>query len=112
MNGLIHNSMQAATYQVSIFIAGDLQQIKQVCREYCMTGLCVTVTPTDYIYTGGEESGAIIGLINYPRFDKVPVDINADALALGQALLKRCCQKSFSIMTPTTTTYYYLEGVK
>lgn len=30
-------------------------------------GLCVTVTQTTFLYKGGMEEGAIIGIINYPR---------------------------------------------
>ena len=47
------------TFWLRLYLAGDLDQIKQACREYCMeVGLCVTVRPIDFIYTGGEESGA------------------------------------------------------
>ena len=38
-------------------------------QEYCdKNGLCVSVTPTKFIYTNGGENGCIIGFINYPRF--------------------------------------------
>lgn len=98
---------QIPSYYANIYIAGDISVIKQVCREYCYdVGLCVTVQPIDYIYTGGEEKGAIIGLINYPRF---PADSNAiynKAETLGYLIQQKCCQKSFSIITPDTTTYY------
>lgn len=44
----------APTIRVDIFIAGDLKQAKQACREWCMDeGACVTVEPAFYIYTGG-----------------------------------------------------------
>lgn len=55
--------------RVQIFMAGDISEAKKEIRSYCYeVGLCVTVTPTDFIYTGGEESGFVIGLVNYPRF--------------------------------------------
>lgn len=55
------------TWTASIYIAGDIATIKHVLREECMReGLCVTVEPIDYIYTGGAEAGARIG------FDSIP----------------------------------------
>lgn len=96
----------APTYWARIYIAGDLAMIKQACREYCMAGLCVTVDPTTYIYTGGEESGAVIGLINYPRFPATPEAVYNKARELGEKLMERCCQHSFSIMTPTETVWF------
>jgi len=44
-----------------------------ICREFCdKVRLCVTITPTKFIYVGGWEPGCIIGLINYPRFPSEP----------------------------------------
>jgi hypothetical protein len=98
--------MQAQTYWAKIYIAGPIDKIEQVCREWCMQGACVTVTPTNYIYTMGEESGAEIGLINYPRFPKSTDSIVGQAEELAQLLLEECCQGSFTIMTPDTTYFH------
>lgn len=92
-----------AAYPVSIFIAGaDLQAVKNACRLFCdREGLCVTVTPTSYIYTGGETEGVIVGLINYPRF---PVEhhgrIFATAKELAEMLVKLDGHESYTIQTP------------
>lgn len=60
--------VSAPSCPVSIFIAGDFDEARDLCRAFCdEEGLCVTVTPTTYVYTGGEEDGVIVGLINYPR---------------------------------------------
>lgn len=97
------------TYRAQIFMAGDIGQAKQVCREYCKkVGLCVTVTPTDFIYTGGEEAGFVIGLINYPRFPATPEIIEEHAVALANVLRVRLCQHSFSIVTDVNT-YWFSE---
>lgn len=97
----------ASTFWARIYIAGDLSMIKQVCREHCMqVGLCITVEASAYIYTGGEESGAVIGLINYPRFPSTEDEIYNKARELGEKLMERCCQHSFSIMTPTDTFWF------
>jgi ferredoxin len=98
---------QAPTYWARIYIAGDLATIKQVCREHCMAvGLCVTVDPTTYVYTGGEEAGAVVGLINYPRFPASPEEIFLKARELGEKIMERCCQHSFSIMAPDETVWF------
>lgn len=89
---------QVESYSVKILIAGDLDVIKQTCRRYCFTiGLCVTVTPTSFIYTGGEESGAIIELINYARFPKNAKDIWCIAVDLGQQIMFDAHQTSYTV---------------
>jgi hypothetical protein len=97
----------APTLRFDIFIAGDIAQAKQVCREWCMeVGACVTVEPVDYIYTGGEESGVRIGFINYPRFPSDEATIFNRAAALADRLMQRLCQHSYSIVGPTHTAWY------
>jgi hypothetical protein len=96
----------AQTIGMDIFIAGDIQQAKQVCREWCMeVGACVTVEPVDYIYTGGEERGIRVGFINYPRF---PSDVDTmfnRASELADKLMHRLCQHSYSIVGPDRTAW-------
>jgi hypothetical protein len=104
----------APTYTAAIFIAGDLATAKLVCREYCMrVGLCVTVEPTTYIYTGGEEAGVRVGLINYPRFPSEPEELRRKALDLANVLVARLCQHSFCVVFPDETIWRSLrtEGV-
>jgi hypothetical protein len=97
----------APSYPVSIFIAGGLRAAKETCREHCdEVGLCVTVRSTAYIYTGGEEPGVVVGLINYPRFPAEPAQIEAKAIELGVKLRKALGQESFAVQTPTTTTWF------
>jgi hypothetical protein len=91
------------SHPVSIFIAGDPGHAKRICREHCdQVGLCVTVTPTTYVYTGGEELGVIVGLINYPRFPSSSADIwqRAEALALHLRV------RSFTLQAPDKTVWY------
>lgn len=97
----------APTIRFDIFIAGDIDQAKQVCREHCFeVGLCVTVEPLAYIYTGGEEVGVRVGLINYPRFPSTEDDLSAKATALAQKLMERLCQHSYSIVGPKETVWF------
>lgn len=99
------------TFWARIFIAGHLADIKDTCQKYCdEVGLCVTVERANYIYTGGAERGAIVGLINYPRFPSSPEAIHEHAEALGLRIMQECGQQSFSIMTPTFTRWYNNRG--
>lgn len=97
--------VEAHSYPVSIFVAGDETKAREICRAYCdEIGLCVTVTPTTYVYTGGEEAG-VVGLINYPRFPSTPPEIFAKAEALALRLIDGLGQESASIQSPLLTVW-------
>lgn len=97
----------APNIRYDIFIAGDVDQAKQVCREYCFeVGLCVTVEPVTYIYTGGEEAGVRVGLINYPRFPSTAEAIGETAHKLAVRLMHRMYQQSYSIVGPDETNWF------
>ena len=97
--------IEGKTNRVDIFMAGDISQAKQVCREFCFeVGLCVHVQACDYIYTGGEESGFKVGLLYYPRFPEAPIEKHG--LALANRLLDRLCQHSFLIVENEKTTWW------
>ena len=94
------------TIRFDIFMAGDINQAKQVCREYCLVvGLCVTIELVDYIYTGGEETGFRIGLINYPRFPTNSLELYETTKNLAENLLERLCQHSYTIVGPDNTEW-------
>lgn len=105
--------MQSTTIRISIFIAGDAAVARQTCREFCMArGECVTVTPTEFIYTGGQESGVIVGFINYPRFPRTVEQILKSAHDLAQELMGKLCQHSYSIEGPEITEWVSRRGEK
>lgn len=82
-----------------IFIAGNVDIIRQACRKFCSNvGLCVTVTPTHYIYKGGEEDGVIIGLINYARFPKGANELLETSQKLAEFVRVEACQESYTIL--------------
>jgi hypothetical protein len=94
------------TFTAEICIAGNAEVAKQFCREYAMKhSVCVTVTPTDYVYVGGAEPGVIVRLINYPRFPSTQDDIFIMAMDLAGQLRIALCQLSFTIITPETTIW-------
>ncbi len=79
-------------------------EVEEICQEYVnAVGLCVTVTPTRYIYKKGWDPGAIVGLINYPRFPKPVEKLQEQALELGELLRRRLKQNRVSIMFPDAT---------
>jgi hypothetical protein len=83
-----------------------LTEAESVCSAYCdEVGLCVTVTPTKYVYTGGQEPGCIVGLIHYPRFPhQCPaVAIRDHAFALAKRLLVALGQQRVSVVLPDRT---------
>jgi len=95
------------TYEVKIFIAGEYNMLKEECQKFCdEVGLCVTVTPTNYVYTNGEETGAIIGLINYARFPKHPQEIFEISERLALKLRIAAAQTSFTIQDDKTSSFY------
>lgn len=89
--------------QFEIFMAGDYAQAKQVCREYCRKGFCVTIEPCDYVYTGGEETGFRVGVRNYPRFPSSEESLRDNAFWLADALRERLCQHSYMVVGPKDT---------
>ena len=98
---------QTESCSVSIFIAGDYESAKRICRQYCDdTGFCVTVTKTEYVYTGGQETGIIVGLINYPRFPSDKETMLARATDIANLLREKLNQESFSIQTPEKTIWH------
>ena len=96
----------APTIRFDIFIAGDFARAKEICRAYCFEiGLCVTVEPVDYIYTGGEEAGVRVGLINYPRFPCDEFALRLKAGNLADLLMEGLHQHSYSVVGPNETEW-------
>jgi hypothetical protein len=89
---------ESESYWVKIYIAGDMSQIEQACREYVTKGLCVNIKANKYIYTYGEETGAEIELINYPKYPKGPAIIWEDALNLAHMIMNKIYAGSYTVM--------------
>lgn len=101
----MHNAT-APTHWVRLYLSGPIEVAKQIIRAACLReGLCVTVEPTTYIYTGGEESGYVVGLINYPRFPTTPEALNARARDLMHNLMDSTHQHSALLMRPDATEW-------
>jgi hypothetical protein len=88
-----------------------IDEVYKTCHEYCdKVGLCVTVTPTRFIYSKGKgiadgyEDGCFIELINYPRFPQSKYDVVGLAIDLAKIFLKDFSQQRISIIA-TDNTY-------
>lgn len=80
-------------------IVHELSEVEDICQQYCTKiGLCVTVTPTSYIYSHGKEPGAIIGFIDYPRPSAHKKDILHHALLLADQLKDDLNQLKVSVI--------------
>ena len=94
------------TVEVSLYMAGDIEHAKQVIRLYCKNNpTCVTVTPTTFIYRGGEEAGFVVGFRNYPRFPSDLAALEAHASPLADELREQLGQDSHMIVTSVGTVW-------
>ena len=93
------------TAVVQIWMAGDYACAVQACREFTMRGLCVSVTPADFVFTMGLESGVCVTLINYPRFPASAEQIESTAIDLATFLMGALFQGSCSVVGPNETTW-------
>lgn len=74
-------------------------EVFNICQDYVdRIGYCVTVSPTIFIYKGGNERGCVVGLINYPRFPSTKTKIRKKAIELAGILLKAMEQERVSIV--------------
>lgn len=97
---------ETKTYWARIYMSGPIEVAKQILRSECMEkGLCVTVEPTLFIYTGGEEQGYVVGMIQYPRFPAAETDICARANKIAERLMMETHQWSALVMTPEATRW-------
>jgi hypothetical protein len=103
-NGMTHK--KECTFWVKIYSSGPIEVAKQIIRRDVLEkGLCVTIEPTTFIYTGGEEFGYVVGLINYPRFPNMDEEIWNRAISLALRLLNETFQNSILVMSPIKTMW-------
>lgn len=93
------------TFVCEIYIAGEMSDIERICAEFCMSGLCVSIEPVKFVYTGGRETGAVVRLVNYPRFPATPASIRTTARLLADKLIEGCCQWSALLIDSENTEW-------
>lgn len=92
------------TFEVSVYMAGDVEHAKQVIRRYCNSHpCCVTVTPTAYIYRGGAEDGFVVTFRNYPKHPDEGPSLEEQGRNLGMVLRDELGQDSFMVVSPMGT---------
>lgn len=101
------------TYTATIYVGTrehDTINVRSIemAREFLQNyvdevGLCVTISPTEFIYTKGSEPGIVVGLINYPRFPAEPVVIYEKALTIAKGLMQLFHQWKVSVVFPDKT---------
>ena len=83
---------------------GSVEQVMELCQAFCNdVKLCVSVTPTSFVYVDGNEPGAIVGLINYPRFPLEDEEIEDIAVKLAELLAQTFKQHRVSVVFPDET---------
>lgn len=113
---MTHNPLlgTAKTFTATIYVGmldtktknvnSDLEPARNLLKEYCnKVGLCVTLTPTEFIYVDGNEPGFYVGLINYPRFPSSPETIGYHATQIAHQLMKLYNQDRVSVVCSENT---------
>jgi hypothetical protein len=113
--------IEAKTYTAQIYVGlrtgytekiRSLDEVRDICQMYVdEAGLCVSVTPTEFIYTSGREPGAVVGLIHYPRFPSTPSQLEQHALSLAQLLQEGLEQYRVSVVLYDRTVMFEQEVV-
>lgn len=92
---------------VQVYIGGSYAAAVEACREFVnLTPLCVSVQPTDFVFTHGMESGVCVTLVNYPRFPTNKRSLNGLGRRLGLYLMKRLHQGSFLMHDGVRATWF------
>ena len=86
----------------------SINVVREICSDYVnKMGLCVTITPTEYIYSSNKdhlsEIGAMVGFINYPRFPVEPEVVEKHAIGLAEILKEKLEQHRVTVMFPDKT---------
>jgi hypothetical protein len=105
---------EAPTFFYKIYIAGDYDEITEICGDYCdEVGLCVNISSRTYEFTTnemtgiGEEEGVCIELINYPRFPTTKKELKKHAFDLADLLQGGLAnQSSYTIMGKNKSWYF------
>lgn len=96
------------TYNVDIHMAGDINAAANIIQVYAAErGMCVTLTPQTYVYTGGREEGFKVGFIHYPRFPREDLEtLFEEAKELAQYLMHQLGQHSYTVISPKATAWF------
>jgi len=91
--------------EAKILLAGDHERAKELCREFCKRGFCVSVKPIQIIWTGGEEPGVEIYFFEYPR--SVQRNIREQGLFLLDFLIHGLGQQTGTLLHGSETITHF-----
>lgn len=95
------------SFSFKIYLAGDYDMARDILKKYCNDNpSCFTITKTSYIYNGGEEFGIIVGLENYPRFEKTVDELYKIAFEIAHLLREGLYQTSCLVVGPTESVWF------
>lgn len=93
-------------WTVTLYMGGSVNAVKDLlARRAAEHGVCWSVEPTEFIYSGGRELGVVVRQIAYARFPSSLVSAMADMLALGEWLMRETGQGSFSVVGPAESVF-------
>ncbi len=91
----------------------NINIVKSICQRHTDNiGDCVTVTPTNFIYTDGSEKGAVVGFIQYPRFPRSEEEVKNNAIKLANELMNALMQYRVTITTPYESIMLENENIE
>jgi len=103
-NEIVEVSDSTCVYE--IYIGGDIDFAKHKLSQMAAEkGMCVSIEPTEFIYTGGRELGMIIRVIRYPRFPSTTLDLRDFAKHIATNLMTYLGQGSCSIVGSEETIW-------
>lgn len=96
---------------VTVYVAGDYADAKRLLRAECIAeGLCVTLSPTCFVFTHGAEDGVAVGFVNYPRFPKPPGEVWDRAVRVATMLRDGMGQRTALVVGASRTLWLPAEG--
>ena len=107
MNRVFHR-VNVESYEVSVYIGGDflIRDAESVAQSFCdRIGMCVSISKTRFVYTGGACSGVRVGFINYGRFPSTRGDIFRAAVELAEIMVCELGQDSASVVATDRTVW-------
>lgn len=93
-------------------MGGDLADARSFLRRECYPhneGLCVTIIPTAFIFTGGAEDGVAVQFVNYPRFPTEQDYLYQRAKNIAMRMMTALCQTSCLLVTSEVTEWLSLR---
>ena len=111
-------AIEVKTFEVKIWMGlmegytgpvHNILEAQEICMNYVNdVKLCVTLSPTKFIYVDGNEPGVVVGLIQYPRFLMSEKEITEKAIDLARIMMKEFKQFRCSVVASDKT--YMLEN--